>query len=158
MAPDLSQVEVSVNHVEQALHRTNTGLGLAPTRPYIIVLGLFNETSAKIFGVNLTCTTPFLSSFCVELAFAQSAIARERNLEGHFAICPWAGSQDISAQQQAGLNSIQSPRAEEPHPLLKIRNKNHGVVWVGSNLQRPSKCSPPVMGRENFTSSKPHPK
>lgn len=147
-----------MNHTHQALHRTNTGLGLAPTRSHIIPLGLFNETLAKIFGVNLTCTTPFLSSFCRELIFAQSVIARERNLEGHFPLPALGqGSQDIPAQQQAGLNCVQSPTAERPHPLLKIRNKNHRVDWVGKDLQRSSKSSPPVMGRENFTSSKPHP-
>lgn len=86
------------------------GLGLAPTRSHIILLGLFNETSAKSFGVNLRCTTPFLSFFCVELVFAQSVIARERNLEEHFALPAFGqGSQDISAQQQAGLNCIQLP-------------------------------------------------
>lgn len=101
---------------------------------------------------------PHLSSFYVELVFAQSVTARERNVEGHFPLpAVGQGSQDISAQQQAGLNWIQSPTAEWPHPLLKIRNKNHRVICVARDLQRSSKSSLPVMGKENFTSSKPHP-
>lgn len=104
------------------------GLDLAPTGSHIIPLGLFNETSAKIFGVNLTCTAPFLSSFCVGLVFAQLL---EREIWKDIFPCLPLGKGARTSQLSSRQGSTVSRAPQQNGPTLCWRSGIRIIEWFG---------------------------